>query len=295
MASLRAVNETAAAAAAAPSAAAEESAAAAAAAGAANLSASAVQSLKDEGNRLFKEGDFAGASEAYTRMIEACKAAEAAAATAAAAAAGSKVAGGTSSSSAANSAEDVQLKELLAAAYCNRSMCRLKQQDASGAAADSSAALLLQPNYNKALYRKALALKLLGDLEGAGRSVRLLLQQEPSNKDAGLLLQQLREAQQQQQQQLAHSSMPSTLLEIAMNPQETDSRRVKALRDIGRLAQERHTLHEALGKQGLLQQLALFLKQQNAKKSPAANADAAGDTAAAATSAAALERAFSYT
>lgn len=250
MASLRAVTGIGAAASSEP----------AAAAAAGNLSAAAVNDIKDEGNRLFKEGDLAGASAAYTRVIDACTTA-------------------TAKGVQANDAVENPLQDVLAAAYCNRSMCRLKQQDYKGAETDSRAALRLQPNYPKALYRQALSLRLLGDYGAAAEALGRLLRLDPRNKEGAQLLQLLRETLKQKEQQQADSNMPSALLETALNADETETKRRQAFARLGQMVQQRETLQEAVAKEGLLQRLALFLKQQNGKTQavPAAKATVAAE------------------
>ncbi|OEH76838.1 TPR domain-containing protein [Cyclospora cayetanensis] len=235
----------------------------AAAAATPTVSSSEIQGLKAEGNRLFKDGDFSAAAAAYSRCIDACKQAE-------------KLGSEASSefpSEATPYCEPV--KSVLAAAYCNRSMCRLKQQDLRGAEADSRAALEIRPDYSKALYRQALALLQLGDLGASASAARRLLRIDPKNAEGARLLMKLNEAALQEQQQHVESRMPSTLLDTAVDATAAEKKRVKAFRDLGRLAQERESLHETLAKEGLLQRLAVFLKQQNV----AANAASAADFA----------------
>lgn len=229
----------------------------AAAAPTTGASLTAIEALKDEGNARFKAGDFPAASQAYSQCIHAANSALKAAALCSNGAAASLEEG----PSPAEALSSKTLKRLLAAAYCNRSMCHLKQQNLREAAADSRAALEMQPDYGKALYRHAVALRLLGDTAGAVVSLKRLLRVEPKNSDGARLLLELKDSLLKQEQEQQDGRLPSRLLEIAADGAATDRTRVKALRDLGRLMQARQSLQEALAKEGLLKQLAVSLKQ----------------------------------
>ncbi|KAL8432053.1 hypothetical protein Efla_003494 [Eimeria flavescens] len=225
-----------------------------------------LEAFKKEGNAKFNAGDYAGASAAYSRCIDGC---------------GSALQAGASSASGLLPPQE-ELKDMMAAAYCNRSMCRLKQQDPKGAAADSSAALELRPDYAKALYRQAVALHALGDSNGAITSLRRLLRIDPKSADGGRLLLQLKDSLLRQQDQQQSSMLPSSLLDTALDPAAAEAKRVKALRDLGRMALDRQALQETLAKEGLLQRLAVFLKQQNAARAAGSASEPAAAAAAAA-------------
>ena len=60
--------------------------------------------------------------------------------------------------------------------------------------ADCTEALQVQPRYGKALYRRAQAREAAGALAEAFKDVRELLNLEPSNKEAGVLIGQLKRA-----------------------------------------------------------------------------------------------------
>ncbi|KAL8446730.1 hypothetical protein Emed_004837 [Eimeria media] len=257
-------------------------------------SAAALENLKEEGNAKFKAGDYAGAAEAYSRCIDGCNSALSSAAPPSSKREGPPPEGPPPEGAPAEGApadgppSREELRRMLAAAYCNRCMCRLKQEDAKGAEADSKAALEIQPDYTKALYRHAVALHSLGDVNGAVTSLRRLLRLDPKNADGCRLLLQLKESLLRQEEQQHNSMLPSSLVDTALDASAPEAKRVKALRDLGRLVQERHALQETVAKEGLLQRVAIFLKQQNAAKSAA---DAAAAPAAVAAAPAAVEAA----
>ncbi|KAL8271885.1 hypothetical protein Esti_004170 [Eimeria stiedai] len=241
-------------------------------------SAAVLEQLKEDGNAKFKAGDYFGAAEAYSQCIDGCNSALSCAAPPSSKWEGSPPEG--AHEEAPPSREE--LRRMLAAAYCNRCMCRLKQEDAKGAEADSKAALEIQPDYPKALYRHAVALQSLGDVSGAVSSLRRLLRIDPKNANGCRLLLQLKETLLRQEEQQHTSMLPSSLLDTALDAAAPEVKRVKALRDLGRLVQERHALQETLAKEGLLQRVAIFLKQQNAAKGAADAAAAAAAAVAAA-------------
>lgn len=122
-----------------------------------------LRSLRDgraEGNAAFKEGDKARAREVYTAALE--KAAEAAGADAA----------------------TVPGASLL---LCNRAACAASLGDHGAALADVDAALAADPEYVKALLRRAHALEALGRVDDAIEafvSLRLVLPGDESVADA---------------------------------------------------------------------------------------------------------------
>lgn len=222
-------------------------------------SLTSIQALKDEGNARFNAGDLPAAFQAYSQCIDVATFALNAEPLCSK---GAPAFLGEGLSPAKNLSQE--LKKLLAAAYCNRSMCHLKQQNLRGAAADSWAALEVQPDYEKALYRHAVALRLLGDTAGAVASLNRLLRVDPKNADGARLLLELKDHLLKQEQEQQDSKLPSRLLEIATDGAASERTRVKALRDLGRLMQARQSLQEALAKEGLVKQLAVFLKQMGA-------------------------------
>ncbi|KAL8427222.1 hypothetical protein ACSSS7_007813 [Eimeria intestinalis] len=249
--------------------------------GSPHASAAALEELKQEGNDKFKAGDYAGAAEAYSRCIDGCNSALSCVIPPPS----SKREGGghpPDGAPAEGPPTREELRGMLAAAYCNRCMCRLKQEDAKGAVADSKAALDIQPDYPKALYRSAVALHSLGDLNGAVSSLRRLMRVDPKNTDGCRLLLQLKETLLRQEEKQHNSMLPSSLIDTALDAAAPEAKRVKALRDLGRLVQERHALQETVAKEGLLQRVAIFSKQQNAAKTPPDAAPAPAAPAAAA-------------
>ena len=107
--------------------------------------------MKEEGNAKLKAGDLTGAVDAYTRAL----------------------------------ALDPEHKLPSAAALLgNRSLAHLKLKNYKACVDDCTAALLVDPRYGKAYYRRAQAREALEELSSAFTDLRELLRIEPDNKEA---------------------------------------------------------------------------------------------------------------
>jgi tetratricopeptide (TPR) repeat protein len=116
---------------------------------------------KKLGNEAFKTGDFTQAAVHYTEAIDV-------------------------------SATDPSL-------YCNRAACFLKLGRLQQALDDSCRSIALDPRMVKAHFRKGTALYAIGQYEESAQTMALVLQLDPSNKDAeaGLRLAQVKLRQKQ--------------------------------------------------------------------------------------------------
>lgn len=96
---------------------------------------------KEEGNKVFKECDYAQASVHYTQAVDAL----------------------TIHKNITLDEEDVkECNDQLCATYSNRAACLLKLGDHENALIDTDACLAIDPNHTKAMFRKGLALHALG-------------------------------------------------------------------------------------------------------------------------------------
>jgi len=113
--------------------------------------------FKEEGNNFFKEQEFEKASRAYRR--------------------------GTTTLKPLNRGNtgDAQVKALLVSLQTNLSMMCLKLGKAKQSAQVASAALEIDPSNVKALYRRAVACRQLGDTDSAKADLKQALQQDPAN------------------------------------------------------------------------------------------------------------------
>ena len=113
------------------------------------------QILKETGNAALKAGSFEAAIAAYTKAL----------------------------------ALDPERKLASASALLgNRALAQLKLKKHEACVDDCTAALTLDPGYGKALYRRAQAREALDKLSDAFTDLRMLLNLEPSNKEAQLSL-----------------------------------------------------------------------------------------------------------
>jgi tetratricopeptide (TPR) repeat protein len=114
-------------------------------------------SLKEEGNNFFKDKEFEKASRAYRR--------------------------GTTTLKPLNRGNtgDEQVKALLVSLQTNLSMMCLKLGKAKQSAQVATSALEIDPSNVKALYRRAVAWRQLGDTDSAKADLKQALQQDPAN------------------------------------------------------------------------------------------------------------------
>ena len=122
----------------------------------------AAEARKEDGNALFRAGKYAEALTAYADAFE-----------------GAKRAGST---------------ELMVTCLCNQAAVALKTHAYPRCVDDCTAALALQPDATKALYRRAQAHKATKDLAGAYKDLALLIKLQPANAEAVALMRQVREA-----------------------------------------------------------------------------------------------------
>ncbi|KAG1439082.1 hypothetical protein G6F56_012409 [Rhizopus delemar] len=101
---------------------------------------------KNEANLLFKEKHFSEAIKKYTEAIE--------------------------------------LNDKVASFYTNRAFCHLKLESYGYAIADSDKALLVDPNFTKANYRRASANMALGKFKEALKDLKIVSKRAPGDKDA---------------------------------------------------------------------------------------------------------------
>lgn len=113
--------------------------------------------LKEEGNNFFKEQDYEKASRSYRRGTNALK-----------------------PLNRGNTGDD-QVKALLVTLQTNLSMMCLKMGKAKQSVQVATAALEIDKNNVKALYRRAVAHRQLGDLDRAKADLKVALQNDPAN------------------------------------------------------------------------------------------------------------------
>ncbi|XP_037078852.1 protein unc-45 homolog B-like [Pollicipes pollicipes] len=127
------------------------------------------QQYKEEGNKLFKEGDFDGALASYTKAIE------------------------------LSTHEDKDRPVFLK----NRAAVHLKKENYEAAISDCTEVLEQSPYEPKALYRRCQALEALGRVQEAYRDARHLHNQQPDSRDVQPLLARLHKAVQKQMEESA--------------------------------------------------------------------------------------------
>jgi tetratricopeptide (TPR) repeat protein len=113
--------------------------------------------LKEEGNSFFKEGDLVKASRSYRKGTSMLKKLN------------------------KNNTGDDQVKALLVSLQNNLSMVCFKQDKHKLSRDVANKALAVDPNNVKALYRRAVANRKLGDLDEARKDLKEALKQDPEN------------------------------------------------------------------------------------------------------------------
>mmetsp|Transcript_114 Transcript_114/g.208 ORF Transcript_114/g.208 Transcript_114/m.208 type:complete len:442 (-) Transcript_114:174-1499(-) len=108
---------------------------------------------KDEGNKAFKECDYAQASVHYTQAIDCLQVV----------------------------ADEAEGRDILATVYSNRSACSLKLGDHATALADANASLEIDPDHIKSNFRKGLALHAMGRYREACPVLGRALHLQPNN------------------------------------------------------------------------------------------------------------------
>jgi len=131
-----------------------------------------VQVFKDEGTKAFQNGQYELAIEKYTKGIDILQ----------------KI-------------QDANCDEKRAALEFNISTCYFKLEKLESSLSFAENALKYNPNYIKALYRKAAILKDLKNLEESTRFLRTILVLDPSNKEAKELSETIRSQLLQQDQE----------------------------------------------------------------------------------------------
>lgn len=118
----------------------------------------AAVNLKEMGNNAFKEGDLATAARHYRRGANQIN---------------RKI-------NKANAGED-QVKQLLLTLHSNLSMVCFKQKKYKVSREAAAKALAIDPNHVKALYRRGVAHRELGDLDSAKEDLKLAFKIDPTN------------------------------------------------------------------------------------------------------------------
>ncbi|CEO97134.1 Tetratricopeptide repeat [Plasmodiophora brassicae] len=109
--------------------------------------------LKDEGNRLFSDGDMAGAVGKYQEAV-----------------------------AAVGDAEGDEEKALLAVLHCNMGACYLSLNEHEKVVSHCTTALELNPSYEKALVRRAKAAEALKKYNDAVEDTKKLVELSPESK-----------------------------------------------------------------------------------------------------------------
>ena len=121
----------------------------------------------------------------------------------------------------------------------NRAACYLKLQQYSLAQSDCSQVLTIVPNDVKALYRRAVACRALGNMSDAFSDVKLLLSVDPKNKEATALAQQLTVAIKMKYDSLQSTEgMVKEMFEALLNPELPEERLANAAKNCAILSQE---------------------------------------------------------
>lgn len=111
----------------------------------------AAQSLKEEGNEMFKNGSYKTAIRTYSRALRTCP---------------------------------LKFKKERAIMYSNRAACKLRLEDKEEAIRDCTKALDLHPHYTKALLRRAELYEATDKLEDALKDFEKVLELDPSQHSA---------------------------------------------------------------------------------------------------------------
>ncbi|KAL8594973.1 hypothetical protein ACOMHN_038770 [Nucella lapillus] len=163
------------------------------------------QSLKEEGNKLFKNGQYKEASQCYTQALKAAA-----------------------------------LKDAdKAVIHKNRAACRLKLNDNVAAIEDCTASLTLVENDPKALFRRCQAHEALGQVDEAYRDVTTLMRVDPKNSAVSILYQKLNPIMQDKvKKQTSLTSKVSQMLNLAFDTTVPLEKRTQALNNLVVLARE---------------------------------------------------------
>ncbi|KAG5273944.1 hypothetical protein AALO_G00157460 [Alosa alosa] len=160
--------------------------------------------LREEGNNLFKTGDFQGALCSYTKALKL-----------------------------------TESKSDNAILYRNRSACYLKLEDYSKAETDASKALDTDPGDVKARYRRAQALQNLSRLDQAFLDAQKCAQLEPKNKAFQDLLRQLGAQIQQKASQLSSTdARVQQMFKLLIDSSTSQSDKQKAAQNLVVLSRE---------------------------------------------------------
>ncbi|CAG0894401.1 unnamed protein product [Darwinula stevensoni] len=164
-----------------------------------------VESLKELGNTLYKEGDFAGAIQCYTDALKQAN-------------------------------EKVERAVLLK----NRAATYLKQEQYSKVLEDCNESLALVPHDPKALFRRALALEQLERIDEAYKDAKEVQELEPQNKALEPVLRRLYEALQEKVKMMSQvSNKVSQMFQCAFDKDSDLEKCNKALNNLLVLARER--------------------------------------------------------
>eukprot|EP00629_Pelagomonadales_sp_RCC1024_P003206 CAMPEP_0119272350 /NCGR_PEP_ID=MMETSP1329-20130426/8563_1 /TAXON_ID=114041 /ORGANISM="Genus nov. species nov., Strain RCC1024" /LENGTH=517 /DNA_ID=CAMNT_0007272413 /DNA_START=115 /DNA_END=1665 /DNA_ORIENTATION=- len=137
-------------------------------------------SFKELGNARFKAGDNKGAVEEYEKGLETLKKA-------------SNKDSDDDSDAADSTPAEVEEREVRVSLHLNSAMALLKLEDWDAALQATAAALRVQPENVKALYRRGVAQSRLGVLDGAAANLQKALKLEPTNREAKRELARLQE------------------------------------------------------------------------------------------------------
>lgn len=162
-------------------------------------------SLKEEGNTLFKEGKIAEALDVYTKALGIVDI--------------------------KNGDKAVILK--------NRAACHLKEEDYQAVIDDCSAALEITPNDPKALYRRCQAYEHLGKVEDAYKDAAAIIKVDPKNTAVQPILQRLNPIiQEKVKQQNSTSAKVAQMFDLVFDPKTDKEQRLQACNNLIVLARE---------------------------------------------------------
>ncbi|XP_033727362.1 LOW QUALITY PROTEIN: protein unc-45 homolog A-like [Pecten maximus] len=161
--------------------------------------------LKEEGNKFFKDGDLVAALTCYTNALDIS-----------------------------------DLKDAdKAAIYKNMAACHLKQEKYTEAIEDATAALEVNDNDPKALYRRCLAYEKLGKVEEAYKDAGALIKVDPKNTAIQPVICRLTPLiQEKMKQQNSTSAKVSQMFNLAFDSASDDEKKLQALNNLVVLARE---------------------------------------------------------
>ncbi|KAE8752791.1 hypothetical protein FOCC_FOCC000529 [Frankliniella occidentalis] len=184
------------------------------------------QLWKEEGNAAFKESDWVGAIQCYTKAIQLTK-------------------------------EEGQEKSVY---LKNRAAAYLKLGENENALSDCTAALDLVPNDPKSLFRRCQALEALDRLEEAYRDARQVHTVDPGNKAIQPVLARLHNVVQERLKLMSQTSNKvAKMFEIAFDMTADREKREQALNNMVVLARE-NAGSEVMFKAGVISKIASLLK-----------------------------------